>query len=71
MCLALDELISVNEVRQARKAPEPAKSVQILYRGQHGLGVWKLPAEQSLPEWYSGRKLVGELEGYGKILTRR
>ena len=48
VCLALDELIPVNEVRQARKAPEPAKSVQILCRGQRGLGVWKLAAEQSL-----------------------
>ena len=54
VCLALDELIPVGEVRQACKAPEPAKSVQILFRGQHGLGVWKLAAEQSLEERYCG-----------------
>ena len=47
MCLALD-----TEVRQARETPEPAKSVQILFRGEHGLGVWKLAAEQSLEDWY-------------------
>ena len=76
VCLALDELLPVYEVRQVCEAPEPAKSVQILFRGQHGLGVWKLVAEQSLAEWYSGRKLVGELDGYfatvgGKILDSR
>ena len=54
VCLALDELIPVTEVRQACEAPEPAKSVQILFRGEHGLGVWKLAAEQSLADWYSG-----------------
>ena len=37
MCLALD-----TEVRQVCETPEPAKSVQILFRGEHGLGVWKL-----------------------------
>ena len=44
VCLALDELIPANEVRQACEAPEPAKSVQILFRGQQGLGVgnWRL-----------------------------
>ena len=35
--LALDELIAVTEVRQACEAPEPVKSVQILFRGEHGL----------------------------------
>ena len=76
VCLALDELIPVTEVRQACEAPEPAKSVQILFRGEHGLGVWKLAAEQSLAESYSGGKLVGGLDGYfatvgGKILDSR
>ena len=33
MCLALD-----TDVRQACETPEPAKSVQILFRGDHGLG---------------------------------
>ena len=64
VCLALDELILVNEVRQACEAPEPAKSVQILFRGRRGLGVWKLAAEESLAERYSGGKLVEGLEGY-------
>ena len=64
VCLALGELIPVNNVRQACEAPELAKSVQILFCGQHGLGVWKLAAEQSLAERYSGGKLVGRLEGY-------
>ena len=77
VCLALDELLPVNEVRQACEAPEPAKSVQILVRGQHGLGVWKLAAEQSLGEVvFSGVKLVGGLDGYfatvgGKILDSK
>ena len=76
VCLALDELIPVTEVRQACEAPEPAKSVQILFRGEHGLGVWKLAAEQSLAEWYDGGKLAGRLDGYfatvgGKILDSR
>ena len=67
-CLALDI-----EVRQACETPEPAKSVQILFRGEHGLGVWKLAAEQSLADWYSGERHVGDLGGYfatigGKIL---
>ena len=39
VCLALDELLLVSEVRQASVTPEPAKSVQILFRGQHGFGV--------------------------------
>ena len=29
-------------VRQACEAPELAKSVQILFRGEHGLEVWSL-----------------------------
>ena len=76
MCLALDELIPVPEVRQACVTPEKAKSVQILFRGQHSLGVWKLAAEQSLAEWYSGRRQVVGLHGYfvtigGKILDSK
>ena len=71
--MALDQLIPVNEVRQACEAPEPAKSVQILFRGQHGLGVWKLAAEQSLAEWYFWRGAGRGIGGYfatvgGKIL---
>ena len=45
------------------EAPKPAKCVQVLFRGEHGLGVWKLAAEQSHAEWYSGRQLVGGLDG--------
>ena len=63
VCLALDELIAVTEVRQACVTPEPAKSVLILFRGEHGLGVWKLVAEQSLADRYSGGKPVGGLDG--------
>ena len=64
MCLAFD-----TEVRQACESPAPAKSVQILFHGEHGLGVWKL----ALADWYSGRRQVGDLGGYfatigGKIL---
>ena len=76
MCVAVDELIPVTEVRQACEAREPAKSVQTLFRGEHGLAVWKLAAEQSLAEWYDGRKLAGRLGGYfatfgGRFWTRR
>ena len=71
--LSLDVLIPVSEVRKACVAPEPAKSVQILFRGEHGLGVWKLAAEQSLADWYSGEQPVGGFDVYfaavgGKIL---
>ena len=48
VCLALDELIPVTEVRQACEAPEPVKCVQILFRGEHGLGVRNLAADQPL-----------------------
>ena len=54
-------MIPVEEVRQACKAPEPAKSIQILFRVQQGLGVWKLAVEQSLKKWYSGGKEVGRV----------
>ena len=40
--LSLDVLIPVNEVRKACGIHEPAKSVLILFRGGHGLGVWIL-----------------------------
>ena len=68
MCLSLD-----TEVRQACETPEPAISVQIVFRGEHGLGVWKLSAEQSLADWYCGGRQFGDLGGYfatigGKIL---
>ena len=48
----------------------------LLFRGEHGLGVWKLAAEQSLAEWYAGGgKLVGGWMGTlqpleGRSLTR-
>ena len=71
VCLALDKLVPVNEVRQACEAPEPAKSVQILFRGPHGLGVWKLAAEQSLAEWYAGVKLSGGWMGTLPLLEGR
>ena len=79
VCLALDELISIAEVRQACEAPEPVKCVQILFRGEHGLGVRNLAADQSLAHWYSEGKLDGRLDGYfgyfatvgGKILDSK
>ena len=37
VCLSLDELIPITEVRQACEAPEPARSVQILFRGESSL----------------------------------
>ena len=64
VCLALDELIPITEVRQACEAPEPAKSVQILFCGEDGLGVWKLAAEQSLAHWYSGGGETGREVGW-------
>ena len=52
------------------------KSVQILFRGEHGLGVWNLAADQSLAHWYSEGKLDGRLDGYfttvgGRILDSK
>ena len=72
--LSLDVLIPVNEVRKACGIPEPAKSVQILFRGGHGLGVWDLEAPTTLAQWFSGGKQGGSLEGYfstigGRILN--
>ena len=40
VCLALDELIPIAEVRQACEAPEPVKCVQIMYRGEQSLAHW-------------------------------
>ena len=40
--LSLDALIPVNGVSKACGILEPVKSVQILFRGGHGLGVWDL-----------------------------
>ena len=57
--LSLDVLIPVNEVRKACGIPEPAKSVQILLRGGHGLGVWDLEAHTTLAQWFSGGKRGG------------
>ena len=68
--LALDELILVEEVRQACKGPEPAKNIRILFRGQQGLGVWKLAVGQSLEEWYVGGKVAG-VRLVGRFWTRR
>ena len=56
--LSLDVLIPVNEVRKACGIPEPAKSVQILFRGGHGLGVWDL-------EVFTRLLRSGSLEGRG------
>ena len=72
--LSLDELIPVNEVRQACGISEPAKSVQILFRGGHGLGVWVLEARTTLAQWFFGWKRVGDMDGYfstigGRILN--
>ena len=52
--LSLDVLIPVNEVRKACGIPEPAKSVQILFRGGHGLGVWDLEAHTTLARLEGG-----------------
>ena len=72
--LSLDVLIPVNEVRKACGIPEPAKSVQILFRGGHGLGVWDLEAHTTLALWFSGGKRGVDLDGYfttigGRILN--
>ena len=72
--LSLDVLIPVNEVRKACGIPEPAKSVQILFRGGHGLGVWDLEAHTTLAQWFSGGKRDGDMDGYfstigGRILN--
>ena len=54
--------------------PDPVKSVQILFRGGHGLGVWDLEAHTTLSQWFSGGKRGGGLDGYfstigGRILN--
>ena len=77
--LSLDVLIPVNEVRKASGIPEPAKSVQILFRGGHGLGVWGLEAHTTLAHWFSGGKrsvvmwmgTFPRLEGGSSIRRRR
>ena len=63
-------------LRSGRLAPEPVKSVQILFRGEHGLGVQNLAADQSLAHWYSGGYWTGGWMGTlpwleGRSLTRR
>ena len=72
--LSLDVLILVTEVRKACGIPEPAKSVQILFLGRHGLGVWDLEAHTTLAQWFSGGKRGGDMDGYfstigGRILN--
>ena len=57
--LSLDLLIPVNEVSKACVPPEPVKSVQILFRGGHGLGVRDLEAHTTLAQWFSGGKKGG------------
>ena len=69
--LSLDELIPVNEVRQACGISEPAKSVQILFCGGHGLGAWVLEAYTTLAQWFFGGKRVGDEEGYFSTLGGR
>ena len=72
--LSLDVLIPVNEVRKACGIPEPAKSVQILFRCGHDLGVWDLEAHTTLSQWFSGGKRGEGQDGYfstigGRILN--
>ena len=62
--LCLDTLIPVNEVRKPCRIPEPVKSVQILFRGGHGLGVWDLEAHMTLSQWFCGGKRGGDLDGH-------
>ena len=70
--LSLNVLIPVNEVRKACGIPEPAKSVQILFRGGQGLGVWDLEAHTTLAQWFSGGKRGGDMDGYfSKIVGGR
>ena len=61
--LSLDVLIPVNEVRKACGILEPVKSVQILFRGGHGLGVWDLEAHTTLAQWFPVGKRRGGLVG--------
>ena len=72
--LCLDLLIPANEVSKACVSPEPVKSVQILFRGGHGLGVWDIEPHMTLTQWFSGGKQGGNLDGYfstigGRILN--
>ena len=72
--LCLDLLIPANEVSKACVPPEPVKSVQILFRGGHGLGVWDIEPHMTLAQWFSGGKHGGSLDGYfstigGRILN--
>ena len=74
--LCLDLLIPANEVSKACVSPEPVKSVQILFRGGHGLGVWDIEPHMTLMQWFSGGKQGGNLDGYfstigGRILKFR
>ena len=62
--LSLDLLIPANEVSKACVPPEPVKSVQILFRGGHGLGVWDLEPHTTLAQWFSGGQKGGSLDGY-------
>ena len=62
--------------RRACGDQSQVKCVQILFRGEHGLGVRNLAADQSLAHWYSEEKLDGRLDGYfatvgGKILDSK
>ena len=69
--LSLDVLNPVNEVRKACGITEPAKSVQILFRGGHGLGVWDLEAHTPLAQWFSGGKRGGDMDGYFSTIGGR
>ena len=69
--LSLDALIPVNEVRKACGIPELVKSVQVLFRGGHGLGVWDLEAHTTLAQWFSGGKRGGDLDGYFSTIGGR
>ena len=59
----MDLLIPANEVSKACVPPEPVKSVQILFRGGHGLGVWDIELHMTLAQWFSGGKQGGSLDG--------
>ena len=54
--LCLDLLIPANEVGKACVPPEPVKSVLILFRGGHGLGVWDIEPHVTLAQWFSGEE---------------
>ena len=70
----LPQVLCLDLVGKACVPPEPVKSVQILFRGGHGLGVWDIEPHMTLAQWFSGGKQGGNLDGYfstigGRILN--